>query len=63
MSFARCLLAAAVYGGALLSIMAKRKREREASGAIVREREKTERKKSGPRNANKTGTHINSVQI
>jgi hypothetical protein len=28
MSFARCLLVAAVYGGALPSVMAERKRER-----------------------------------
>ena len=52
MSFAKCLLAVAVYGGALSSVMAERKREREASGG---EREMG-RKSSGPSNGNKLGS-------
>ena len=48
MSFARCLLAIAVYGGALPSVMAERKREKH-----LEEREKTGRKSNGPSNGNK----------
>ena len=44
MSFARCLLAAAVYGGALPSIKAKRKRER----SVWRRERKWEGKAVGP---------------
>ena len=44
--------------GALLSIMAKRKRERSVWSHRQREREKTGRKISGLSNGNKIGTHI-----
>ena len=43
MSFARCLLAAAVYGGALPSGMAERKRERGVWSHRQRERKQGEK--------------------
>ena len=61
MSFARCLLAAAVYGGALPSVMAKRKRE----GSIWRrERENGEKRNNvGPVTVINWDPHMNSVRI
>jgi hypothetical protein len=44
MSFAKCLLAAAVYGGALPSVMAERKRER----SVWRRERKRKEKAVGP---------------
>jgi hypothetical protein len=43
MSFARCLLAAAVYGGDLSSVMAERKREGSIWSHRQRERENEEK--------------------
>ena len=43
MSFARCLLVVAVYGGALPSIIAERKREKSVWSHRQRERENEEK--------------------
>ena len=61
MSFARCLFAVAVYGGALPFVMVERKRE----GSIWRrERENGEkRNKVGPVTVINWDSHMNSVRI